>query len=75
MAPPPLVGTLAAAFAEAGRYDDAIAATEKACALAAAAGERDLLEKNRKLLVLYRSHQRYHEVAGQIVPAAAQPSH
>jgi hypothetical protein len=65
-----LVGTLAAAYAEAGRYDDAVAAAQKACALATAAGERDLLEKNRKLLALYRAHQPYHEAAGKIVPAA-----
>jgi tetratricopeptide (TPR) repeat protein len=66
----PLVGTLAAAYAEAGRYDDAIAAAQKACALATAAGERDLLEKNQKLLTLYRAHQPYHEAAGQGVPTA-----
>jgi superkiller protein 3 len=66
----PLVGTLAAAYAEAGRYDDAIAAGEKACVLATAAGEPDLLEKNRKLLALYRAHQPYHEAAGKSVPAA-----
>ena len=66
----PLVGTLAAAYAEAGRYDDAIAAGEKACALALAAGEQELLERNRELLVLYRAHQPYHEAAGKLVPAA-----
>jgi Flp pilus assembly protein TadD len=68
-----LVGTLAAAYAEAGRFDDAVAAAEKACALATAAGERDLLEKNRKLLALYRAHQPYHEAAGKVVPAAPEP--
>jgi tetratricopeptide (TPR) repeat protein len=68
-----LVGTLAAAYAEAGRYDDAVAAAEKACALATAAGERDLLEKNRKLLALYRAHQPYHEAAGKVVPAVPEP--
>jgi tetratricopeptide (TPR) repeat protein len=66
----PLVGTLAAAYAEAGRYDDAIAAAQKACALATAAGEQDLLERNQKLLVLYRAHQSYHEAVGKFVPAA-----
>jgi len=66
----PLVGTLAAAYAEAGRYDEAIAAAQKACALATAAGEEDLLERNQKLLVLYRAHQPYHEAAEKIVPAA-----
>jgi tetratricopeptide (TPR) repeat protein len=65
-----IVGTSAAAYAEAGRFDDAIAAAQKACALAAAAGEQDLLEKNQKLLALYRAHQPYHEAAGKFVPAA-----
>ena len=65
-----LVGTLAAAYAEAGRYDDAIAAAQKACALASAAGEQELLEKNQKLLALYQAHQPYHEAAGKVVPAA-----
>jgi protein O-mannosyl-transferase len=64
----PLVGTLAAAYAEAGRYDDAIAAAQKACALATAAGEPKLLEKNRELLVLYRARKPYRETAEKIVP-------
>jgi tetratricopeptide (TPR) repeat protein len=66
----PIVGTLAAAYAEAGRFDDAIAAAQKACALASAAGEQDLLEKNQKLLALYRAHQPYHETAKKFVLAA-----
>ena len=66
----PLVSTLAAAYAEAGRYDDAIAAAQKACALATAAGEQELLEKNQQLLILYRAHQPYYEAAGKFVPAA-----
>jgi tetratricopeptide (TPR) repeat protein len=64
----PVVGTLAAAYAEAGRFDDAIATAQKACALATAAGEQALLAKNQKLLELYRAHQPYHEVAGKVVP-------
>jgi tetratricopeptide (TPR) repeat protein len=66
-----LVGTLAAAYAEAGRYDDAIATAQKACALAEKSGDRDLLERNQKLLALYRVHQPYHEAAGKPVPAAS----
>jgi hypothetical protein len=62
------VGTLAAAYAEAGRYDDAVATAQKACALATAAGERELLEKNQQLLALYRAHRPYHEVVGKVVP-------
>ncbi len=57
-----LVGTLAAAYAEAGRYDEAIACAQKACALATKSGDQALLEKNRELLDLYRKHQPYHEV-------------
>ena len=56
--------TLAAAYAEAGRFDDAIAAAEQACALARAAGKQDMLEKNQKLLGLYRAHQPFHDDAG-----------
>jgi len=59
------VGTLAAACAEAGRFDDAVATAQKACALASAAGEQDLLEKNQKLLVLYQAHQPYREPANR----------
>ena len=65
-----IVGTLAAAYAEAGRYDDAMATAQKACTLAEKSGEQDLLEKNQKLLALYRAHQPYHEPAKEFVPAA-----
>ena len=65
-----IVGTLAAAYAEAGRFDDAIATAQKACTLASANGDRDLLGKNQQLLVLFRAHQPYHEAAGTFVPAA-----
>jgi tetratricopeptide (TPR) repeat protein len=60
-----IIGTLAAAYAEAGQFDDAIATAQKACALSAATGERDLLEKNQQRLALYLKHQPYHEVASQ----------
>ncbi len=65
-----LVGTLAAAYAEAGRYDEAMATAQKACALAAAAGEPELLKRNQALLELYRAHQPYHEAAAKVVPVA-----
>jgi protein O-mannosyl-transferase len=65
-----LVGTLAAAYAEAGRFDDALATAQKACALAEKSGEQDLLEKNQRLLELYRAHQPYHEAVEKVVPAA-----
>jgi hypothetical protein len=52
---------LAAAYAEAGRYDEAVTAAEKACGLATAAGEKDLLERTQRQLALYRTRQSYHE--------------
>jgi len=48
------VGTLAAAYAEAGQFADAIAMAEKACQLASEAGDTALLQRNQQLLALYR---------------------
>jgi tetratricopeptide (TPR) repeat protein len=65
-----MVGTLAAAYAEAGRFDDAIATAEKAIALAEKNHEPELLQKNRELLELYRAHKPYHEIsARQVQPS------
>jgi tetratricopeptide (TPR) repeat protein len=64
------IGTLAAAQAEAGRFDDAMAAAQKAIALAQANGELDLLNKNRELLELYHQHKAYRDAAENPVPAA-----
>jgi len=64
------VGTLAAAYAESGRFDDAIWMAQKACVLASGSGEQDLLKRNQELLVLYRAHQPYHEATEKLVPAA-----
>ena len=64
-----LVGTLAAAQAEAGRFDDAMAVAQKAVALAQKNGEPDLLQKNQALLELYRQHKAYRDVAENFVPA------
>ena len=57
-----LIGTLAAAYAEAGRFNAAIATAQRACTLAASRpGEQALLEKNQQLLDLYRAHKPYRE--------------
>jgi Flp pilus assembly protein TadD len=56
-----MVGTLAAAYAEAGRFDDAILTAQQACKLAEKNGETILLQKNRELLQLYQNHQPYRE--------------
>jgi hypothetical protein len=55
------IGTLAAAYAEAGRFDDAISTAQKACALASESGQQELLKRNQELLELYRAHQPYRE--------------
>lgn len=56
-----MVGTLAAAYAEAGRFDEAISTAQKAISLATVAGNQDLMNKNQRLLSLYQAHQAYHE--------------
>jgi protein O-mannosyl-transferase len=58
---PLLVGTLAAAYAEAGRFPEAVSAAEKARVLALAAGQKDIAQKNQELLELYRAGRAYHE--------------
>ena len=58
-----MVGTLAAAYAEAGRFADAAATAQKACALAVASGDKALAARNEELLVLYRAGRAYHEAA------------
>lgn len=54
---PNVVGTLAAAYAEAGRFDDAITNGLKACALAASLGNTNVNEQNRDFLLLYQAHK------------------
>jgi protein O-mannosyl-transferase len=56
-----VVGTLAAAYAEAGRFPEAVTAAEQAIALATAAGQPELADRNRQLLELYRAGQPFHE--------------
>ena len=58
-----MVGTLAAALAEAGRFPEAVEAAQKACALASGEGDRTLLTRNQELLNLYRTGKPYHEPA------------
>lgn len=60
---PFLLGTLAAAYAEAGDFDKAMATAQKAIELANAAGKSEVVARNNELLELYRAHQPYHEPA------------
>ena len=69
-----MVGTLGVAYAEAGRFDEAVATTEKAGDLAAAAGNLELAGKSRKLAELFRTRQPIHESDGTApAPAQANP--
>jgi tetratricopeptide (TPR) repeat protein len=56
------IGTLAAAYAEAGRFDDAVATAKKAIANAQQNGETDLMKRNQELLRLYLAHKPYRDV-------------
>jgi hypothetical protein len=52
-----LIGTLAAAQAETGKFDDAIATAQRACAVAAQNGETNLVQLNQELIRRYRAHK------------------
>ena len=56
-----LVGTLAAAYAEAGRFDEAVATALRAIELARTSGQNELATRNSELLEIYRTRQPYHE--------------
>ena len=56
-----LMGTLAAAYAEAGRFPDAITMAEKAIAKARGEKQDDVAKRNGELLELYRSGKPYRE--------------
>jgi len=58
---PLTIGTLAAAYAESGRFEDAVATAKRAATLAKAAGDYKLAEKNLDLAKQYRSAQPFHE--------------
>lgn len=55
------ISTLAAAYAEAGRFKEAVATAEKACAMATEKGEHGLLAGNRQMLEYYRNNRPFHQ--------------
>jgi Flp pilus assembly protein TadD len=57
------MGTLAAAYAEVGRFAEAVRTADKAANLAAAAGDSRFATINTQLLQLYRAGKPYHEKA------------
>lgn len=58
---PFLLGTLAAAYAEQSRYNDAVAAATQAADLAEKAGEEATAQRNRDLREVYRAHRPWRE--------------
>jgi tetratricopeptide (TPR) repeat protein len=56
---PQLLDTLAAAYAEAGSFDQAVATAREAIRLASAAGHNELAEGIRSRLALYAAHRPY----------------
>jgi tetratricopeptide (TPR) repeat protein len=56
-----MVGALAAAYAEAGRFNDAVSTAQKAIELARAAGDLQFAGINEQLLRLYQAGRPYHE--------------
>ena len=55
-----MVGTLAAAYAECGRFPEAVAIAQKAIELARAGGDARFAATNEQLLTLYRAGKPYH---------------
>ena len=64
-----MLGTLAAAYAEAGRFTEAVTTAQKAIELARAGGDMQFAAANAQLLSLYRAGRPYHEPP----PSAARP--
>ena len=58
---PVMVGTLAVAYAEAGRFDEAVATARKARELALAAGQQGLADENQKLIQFFSARQPYRD--------------
>jgi tetratricopeptide (TPR) repeat protein len=58
---PLLLGTLAAAYAEAGRYPEAVETAEKARTLALGAGLKEIADRNSELRTLYRAGKPYRD--------------
>jgi tetratricopeptide (TPR) repeat protein len=58
---PGMLGTLAAAYAEAGRFEEAVAQAEAAAQLALAHGDRRFADLNRELGTVYRDRRAWHQ--------------
>jgi tetratricopeptide (TPR) repeat protein len=70
---PWILDALAAAYAEAGRFDDAVRTAEAVIAMAKAQYGSDLSEELDQRLAAYRRHEPWRETPGQAGPTQAQP--
>lgn len=61
---PEVLDTLACAYAEAGRFEDAVRAGQSALAIATAAGEGDLVQELRARLTQFQTRQPWHTPNG-----------
>lgn len=58
---PFLIGTLAAGYAEAGRFTNAVEMAEKACTVARTNKLEEVVRRNQELMEIYRAGKPYHE--------------
>jgi Flp pilus assembly protein TadD len=58
---PALLGTLSAAYAEAGRFEEAVKTAEQASRLATSLGQTDLANRNQKLLATFQVGKPYRD--------------
>jgi tetratricopeptide (TPR) repeat protein len=63
---PSTLDTLAAAYAEAGRFKDAVKAEERARAFALATGQKDRAQRMESTLKLYRAGKPLHQTIGEL---------
>lgn len=59
---PALIATLAAAYAEAGRFDEAIGAAQAAGKMAAESGEKPLQRQCEAMVTVFRRHEPFRDV-------------
>jgi Flp pilus assembly protein TadD len=69
-----MISTLAAAYAEGGRFAEAVITAERAVRLQTANGETRLAAINNQLLPLYRAGRPYHEGSGRESAGSQRPA-
>lgn len=70
----PFLGTLAAAYAEAGRFEDAVRTASRAIAVAQKNGQSAVVAINQQLLDLYKASKAYRNSNATNAPIAQKPN-